>query len=142
MFELSKADKAKLNELFGEVDGEELESLLEAIKDYKKEFDKKEKEEDIVKRAFSKHCSLTVEVNGDEDNSHSEVSVECNGVKGLPDVMVLGIAVMSFIAEKFPKHKVELLAEICTIALAGNMAGIYSSKEAMLKAEAEREEEE
>lgn len=141
MFELSKADKAKLNEFLGGVDGEDLEGLLDAIKEYKKEYDKKEKE-NVVKRAFSKDCSLKVEVKGDEDNSHSEVTVECHGVKGLPDVMVLGISVMSFIAEKFPEHKVELLAEICSIALAGDIAGIYTSKEAMLKAEAEAEEEE
>ena len=140
--ELTNADKAKLNALFNEADDEELESLLDAIKEYKKEYDKKEKEKDVVKCAFSKNCSLKVEVKGDEDNSHSEVSVECHGVKGLPDVMVLGISVMSFIAEKFPEHKVELLAEICSIALAGDIAGIYTSKEAMLKAEAEAKEEE
>ena len=139
--ELTNTDKAKLNALFNEADGKDLEGLLDAIREYKREYDKKEKEKDVIKRAFSKDYSLKVEVKGDEDNTHSEVSVECHGVKGLPDIMVLGISVMSFIAEKFPEHKVELLAEICSIALAGDVVGIYSSKEAMLKAEAEEEEE-
>ena len=134
MFKLTKEDKKNLGELFKGIDMEELDEVLDELREYKKEFDKM-KEEEPIENKFSRDCSLMVEIKGDEDNRHSEVSVSFQGCKGIPDVLALGVGVLAAIADKFPENRVDVLARLCSLALMGESAGIYSSKEAMLKAE-------
>ena len=137
MFKLDAKDKERLNEMFKGMDCDELNEVLDAIKEYKEEFDKR-KEVDLTK-VFSRNCKLTVEVRGDEDNRTSEVEVNFKGCKGVPDVLVLGVAAMHSIAEQFPDKKVEIMAHICSLALAGEHAGIYKSREDLLESQEEEE---
>ena len=135
-FDMELLDSLRGVDVLDEVSEERLEEMFEEIRKYKK---KREERKGNIARLFSEKCSLTVKVQGDEDNSHSGVEVSFKGCKGLPDVMLLGVATLASIADHFPEHKEELLKDICEMALLGEEGGVYRSKESMLKAEKEEE---
>lgn len=135
-FDMELLDSLKGVDVLDEVSEEKLEEMFDEIREYKK---KRDERKVSIERLFSEKCSLTVKVQGDEDNSHSGVEVSFKGCKGLPDVMLLGVATMASIADHFPEHKEELLKDICEMALLGEDGGVYRSKESMLKAEKEEE---
>lgn len=135
-FDMEMLDSLKGVDVLDEVSEERLEEMFEEIRKYKK---KRDERKGNIARLFSEKCSLTVKVQGDEDNRHSGVEVSFKGCKGLPDIMLLGVATLASIADHFPEHKEELLKDICEMALLGEEGGVYRSKESMLKAEEEEE---
>lgn len=136
-FDMELLDSLKGVDVLDEVSEEKLEEMFDEIREYKKK--REARREKNIARLFSEKCSLTVRVQGDEDNSHSGVEVSFKGCKGLPDIMLLGVATLASIADHFPEHKEELLKDICEMALLGEEGGVYRSKESMLKAEEEEE---
>lgn len=135
-FDMELLDSLRGVDVLDEVSEERLEEMFDEIRKYKK---KRDERKGNIARLFSEKCSLTVRVQGDEDNSHSGVEVSFKGCKGLPDIMLLGVATLASIADHFPEHKEELLKDICEMALLGEEGGVYRSKESMLKAEEEEE---
>lgn len=135
-FDMELLDSLTGVDVLDKVSEESLEEMFEEIRKYKK---KRDERKGNIARLFSEKCSLTVKVQGDEDNSHSGVEVSFKGCKGLPDIMLLGVATLASIADHFPEHKEELLKDICEMALLGEEGGVYRSKESMLKAEEEEE---
>lgn len=135
-FDMELLDSLRGVDVLDEVSEERLEEMFDEIRKYKKKRDERKGD---ISRLFSEKCSLTVKVQGDEDNSHSGVEVSFKGCKGLPDIMLLGVATLASIADHFPEHKEELLKDICEMALLGEEGGVYRSKESMLKAEEEEE---
>ena len=93
------------------------------------EFDTKEDTKEDTDKFFSDKCSLKVEIESKENGSSAGVSYE--GCKTKADMVLLGVAVMSSIADNFDDHeeKVETLAKICTLALTGKSAGIHKVME-------------
>lgn len=124
-------------EVLDNISEERLEEMFEEIKEYKRKRDAKRGRD--ISKIFSRKCSLVVKAEGNADNTHSGVEVSFNGCKGLPDIMLLGIAAMSSIAEHFPENKEEILSDICKMALLGEDVGIYKSEEELTKAEEEEE---
>lgn len=86
--------------------------------------DTKEDTEEGADKFFSEKCSLKVEI--ESKGNGSSVGVSYEGCKSKADMVLLGVAVMSSIVDNFDDHeeKVETLAKICTLALAGKSAGI------------------
>ena len=85
----------------------------------------REKEE--ISKTYARECSATIINKGDKNNLASECSVEFNGVKGLPDKMLLATAFMSSLIEGMPKREaVRCLSTLCTIAITGE--GISKQK--------------
>ena len=91
-----------------------------------------EEEREAIDKAFSKDCELHVHVSTDEeeDETRSKCEVSFTGCKGIQDAMILGVAAMSSIIEGLPKRKaVDVLSTICTLALAGERAGVFKAEE-------------
>jgi len=139
-------DKAKLikelmRDQLDDVSDKNFNEVMELLEEYKKERDKKKAEKPDLTKVFSKECSLKVHIKGDEKNEHSEASVELDGVNSFHDIMLIGVATIAGILDNIPDEmdKIRVLAEMGTLAIAGKHAGLYKTKEEMLKAEEEEE---
>ena len=124
-------EEEKLNKILEAL--EALETLSRLEKEFKgeaEEKEKKEKETNVdVSELFSKESSMHVSLKGDEENKGSETCVEFKGCKTLADQTMLVISALSAVTDNMSrKEKVEYLANISTMVVAGEHAGIFSSK--------------
>ena len=115
----------------GDVNVEQLDEVLEVLNEFRKEREEAEKrEEKEITDKFADECSLTVTARQDKEKKGSYVDVQFEGCNGGHDIMLLGVAALNSIADHFPhKNRVDVIAEIGTLALMGSMAGIHSLDE-------------